>query len=96
LIYLFHSLSLIVAFWVYFDSQKRGFSFGRGLLWAVLVFFFLIVFLPMYLAIRKKPGLRRKSPGEVPPMWHTCFYCRRPYEGEPKLCPHCGQDLSKG
>jgi hypothetical protein len=95
LIFLLPSLSLIVALWVFFDSQKHDFSFGRGLLWAVLVFSVLFIFLPVYLVVRKKPRLRQEDAQETPPVWRTCFYCRQTYEGEPGQCPHCGQDLSR-
>ncbi len=96
MIFLLPSLSFVVALWVFFDSQKHGFSFGRGLLWSILVFFFLILFLPLYLVIRNKSKKPRDSGGPAAPSTRRiCFYCRQPYEGEPELCPHCGQDLSR-
>ncbi|MCX5913334.1 MAG: hypothetical protein NTV04_15545 [Deltaproteobacteria bacterium] len=85
----------LAALWVFFDSQKRGYSIGKGLLWAIGVFFVMIVFLPLYLAVRNRkqrtaspPSSQRDSAPPTP-----CFYCGRPYEGNPKLCPHCGQNL---
>ncbi len=94
MIFLIPSITLLAALWVYFDSQKHGFSFGRGLLWSILVFFFLILFLPLYLVIRKRSRFQQsREPG--PPVRHTCLYCRQSYEGEPQVCPHCGQDLSR-
>lgn len=91
--YSFLLLSLIASLWVFFDSQKRGFTIARGLLWAVGVFFLLIVFLPLYLVARKKKEkeVRAAKPERSPD--HFCFYCRKAYAGQPGVCPHCGQNL---
>jgi hypothetical protein len=87
-------LPLIAALWVFFDSQKRGYSVGKGLLWASGVFLAMIVFLPLYLvARRRKPETASARPPQQDAPSSTCFYCGRPYEGTPKLCPHCGQNL---
>lgn len=93
--FVFPLLSLIAALWVFFDSQKRGYSAGKGLLWAIGVFFLLIIFLPLYLFSRRK---RQREMAEAkaasgPPPLTECFYCGRGYEGQPKICPHCGQNL---
>ena len=50
---------MVAALWVFFDSQKRGYSIGKGLLWAIGVFFVMIVFLPLYLAARNR--MQRKA-----------------------------------
>ena len=42
-----------IAFFVYQDAQKRGMN---GILWAIGVFLLCIVFLPMYLIMRKPVG----------------------------------------
>ncbi len=88
-------LSFAVAMWVFFDSQKRGFTLRRSLLWVVGVFFILIVFLPLYLAARKREDQARAAAREAPapPASNLCFYCRQAYEGSPSSCPHCGQNL---
>jgi uncharacterized paraquat-inducible protein A len=88
-------VSLIVAIWVFYDSQKWGYTVWRGLLWAMGVFLALIIFLPLYLVARKK---RERLSAEAqktqaPAPLHICFYCRQGYEGEPNVCPHCGQKL---
>ena len=44
---------LAIAFWVYKDAESRGMS---GILWAILVFLFCIIALPVYLIIRKPQG----------------------------------------
>jgi hypothetical protein len=85
---------MVAALWVFFDSQKHGYSIGKGLLWAIGVFFAMIVFLPLYLVARRRKPQMSPSPSsrqDSPPT--ACFYCGRPYEGSPKLCPHCGQNL---
>jgi len=88
-------ISLAIALWVFYDSQKRGYSVSRGLLWAVGVFFILIIFLPLYLAARKKKERMQTAAQEASalPTLSFCFYCRRGYEGNPTVCPHCGQKL---
>jgi len=88
-------ISLAVALWVFYDSQKWGYTVSRGLLWAVGVFFVLMVFLPLYLAARKKKGKIQAAARETPPpsSLSLCFYCRQGYEGNPTVCPHCGQKL---
>jgi hypothetical protein len=51
--------------------------------------------LPLYLAVRNRKQKASSPPfprpDSTPPT--PCFYCGRPYEGNPKLCPHCGQNL---
>jgi len=88
-------ISFAVAMWVFYDSQKRGATVWRSLLWAAGVFFILIVFLPLYLAARKKKDRIRAAAREAsaPPSLNLCFYCRQAYEGSPIVCPHCGQNL---
>ena len=92
---LFYVVPLIVAMWVFFDSQKHGYTFWQGLLWAIGVFFLLIVFLPLYFFSRNKR--RRLAPApervETPTPGTACFYCGQPYPGDPKTCPNCGQNL---
>jgi hypothetical protein len=96
LFFLFANIvSLVVAIWVFYDSQKWGYTVWRGLLWAVGVFFVLIVFLPLYLVARKKKERIHATAREAPPpsSANLCFYCRKGYEGSPTVCPHCGQNL---
>ncbi len=86
---------VVVALWVFFDSQKKGYTVWRGLFWAIGVFLFLIPFLPLYLVARKKRqeplGQASQTPQPFPKT--TCFYCGQGYEGDPSVCPHCGQNL---
>ena len=94
---LFYVVPLMVALWVFFDSQKHGYTFMQGLLWAIGVFFLLIVFLPLYFFYRGKRKQLVVVPGRAPaPASSTpCFYCGQPYQGDPKVCPHCGQNLKR-
>jgi len=95
LVIVLYLLPMAIAMWVFFDSQKHGYTFTQGLLWAIGVFFLMIVFLPLYLVFRNKR--RRSSTARaqtpLPPSTTPCFYCGHPYPGDPKTCPHCGQDL---
>ena len=95
MIYLIPFINLIVAVWVFYDSQKRGYTLWRGLLWAVAVSLVLIVFLPLYLVARqrKERALPREQETQAPAPLTSCFYCGQRYVGEPKVCPHCGQNL---
>ena len=92
---LFYLLPLIVALWVFFDSQKHGYTFSQGLLWAIGVFFLLIIFLPLYFFYRNKRKRGAAVPAQAPILSSStaCFYCGRPYQGDPKICPNCGQNL---
>jgi len=96
--YLILSINLVAALWVFYDSQKRGYSVGKGLLWAVGVFLVLIIFLPLYLVARKRRErlLAQASRTQTPPSMTSCFYCGQGYEGDPPICPHCGQNLKMG
>jgi hypothetical protein len=98
MIFLIPLLTLGIALWVFFDSQKRGYSVWKGLMWAVLVFMMLIVFLPLYLfTSRRKAVLQTQEQEEQPVEEATkCFYCGKPYPGNPSLCPNCGQSLKIG
>jgi uncharacterized membrane protein len=88
-------ISLAIALWVFYDSQKRGATVWRSLLWAAGVFLILIVFLPLYLVARKKKERIQAAAREAsaPPTLNLCFYCRQACEGNPAVCPHCGQNL---
>jgi hypothetical protein len=96
--YLIPLMNLIVALWVFYDSQKRGYTVWRGLLWAIGVFFILILFLPLYLIARKRREKLGAQAGgtQAPPPLASCFYCGQGYEGDPQICPYCGQNLKMG
>jgi hypothetical protein len=97
-IFLFPLITLIISLWVYLDSQKRGYSVTKGLMWAVLVFMMMIVFLPLYLYTSRRKGIRKPEEAESAPIptAPNCFYCGKPYNGDPRTCPNCGQNLRLG
>jgi hypothetical protein len=43
-------IAILLAAWVYQDAQKRGMT---GIGWAIGTFFICIIFLPVYLIVRK-------------------------------------------
>ncbi len=88
-------IHLLVALWVFYDSQKRGYTVWRGLLWAIGVFLLLIIFLPLYLVARKRKERLWAQARQIPRISSgtSCFYCGKSYEGDPPVCPHCGQNL---
>ena len=53
-----------IAFWVYTDAKKRPMN---AVLWAVGTFLLCIVFLPLYLIMRKPEGAAPGTPGVIPP-----------------------------
>jgi hypothetical protein len=96
--FLFPTISLVISLWVYFDSQKKGYTVKRGLLWAIGVFLGWIIFLPLYLISSKKKVQPTSEAAEAEPESSSasCFYCGQKYEGKPDLCPRCGQNLKLG
>ena len=95
MIYLVPLFNLIVAVWVFYDSQRWGYTIWRGLLWAVAVSLALIIFLPLYILARqrKERELAREREAQAPEPLTSCFYCGQGYTGDPKVCPYCGQNL---
>lgn len=82
-------LAAVVGFLVAQDANKRGMS---GVGWGVATFLFCIVFLPLYLLMRK-PLLSQSIPAlqfapQAPP--RLCASCGKYHEGMPTFCPHCG------
>jgi hypothetical protein len=43
-------IAAAIGFWVYKDAQERGMN---GILWGILTFLICVIFLPIYLLIRK-------------------------------------------
>lgn len=98
MLFLILSANLAISLWVFYDSQKRGYTFWEGLIWAVLVFLLLIVFLPAYFISRQRRAklALRASKRSAGASLTNCFYCGKGYDGDPKICPHCGQSLKLG
>lgn len=88
-------VDLIAAIWVAWDARRRGMN---SVGWAIGVFLILILFLPLYLILRK-PAIG--SPAVYPPgtpmpgTWpagaaRICRNCGQPCDGDARFCPHCG------
>lgn len=83
---IFYIISLMLMCWVYHDAKSRGSS--SPVFWAIGVFIFFIIFLPLYLIMRpSKPSelTRRTS--------MLCPHCGKYYEPPVKFCPNCGSKL---
>jgi hypothetical protein len=85
-------IALIIAVLVAQDANKRGMN---GVLWGIGVFLLCIVFLPLYLIVRK-PVLMMAPPGYPPPPGpmpgaaRMCPACGKYHDGSAQFCPHCG------
>jgi len=95
-------IALLIAIWVANDANKRGMN---GVGWAIGVFLLCIVFLPIYLIVRK-PILAQQPygyppPGAQPPPGppptgmpgHFCSNCGAPVQPGVKFCANCGQPV---
>jgi hypothetical protein len=85
---------LVIAVFVAQDANRRGMN---GVLWGIGVFLLCIVFLPLYLILRKPllmtapPGYPPVPPGPMPgAQARMCPACGRYHDGTAQFCPHCG------
>ena len=75
----------MVSAWVYSDAKSRG---SRSpALWAFWVLLIMIIFLPLYLAMRPVKIATSKQP-------ILCPHCGKYYEPPVKFCPNCGHELN--
>lgn len=95
-------IALLVAIWVATDANKRGMN---GVAWAVGVFLLCIVFLPIYLIVRKpllaeqtlgypppsSPPAYNPPPASGTPAHHFCSNCGAPLDPSAKFCANCGK-----
>jgi len=93
-----------IAIWVAIDADKRGMN---GVLWGIGVFLLCIVFLPIYLIVRK-PLLAQPQPygyppaPPAPPQPYSYQPPAAPPPGPPpvpqtpRFCSNCGTQLSAG
>lgn len=82
-------VSIIIAFWVYSDAQRRGKSKGVCFGWFLGTLLIFPLFFPLWLITR--PGLQKKlKPHQGPKL---CPYCGKYYENEPYFCPYCGEKV---
>src|SRR5215469_8797164 len=99
-------IALLIAIWVATDANKRGMN---GVLWAIGVFFLCIVFLPIFLIVRK-PLLAQQPYGYPPPesqppysppppppptgaAQQFCSNCGAPINPGVKFCGNCGKPV---
>ena len=98
-------IAAIVAGFVGSDASKRGMN-PTG--WFIGVFLLLIVFLPVYLIVRRP--LLPQYQAQLPQLQHTsnellaaasipslCPHCGKYHSGNANFCPYCGksQELSQ-
>ncbi len=90
------SIALIAAIFVAVDANKRGMN---AIGWAIGTFLLCIIFLPLYLIIRKpviaRPAVYPPPPGTYPPPpqqpgARLCPNCGKYHEGDARFCPFCG------
>jgi zinc-ribbon domain len=88
---------VILAIFVAQDANKRGMN---GVLWGLGTALLCIVFLPLYLIMRR-PLLMAPPPPGYPGTGYTppppaggqnrlCPACGKYHEGTAQFCPHCG------
>ena len=78
------AIIIVTPFFLFYDTRKRGKSFGEGLLWAVGGFLFTIVVLPVWFWIRPKTADEGAG---------MCPKCKELLVRDPKVCPTCGHVL---
>lgn len=96
------TIAIIAAVFVGADASKRGMN---SLGWAIGTFFLCIIFLPLYLIVRKPvmpppvpypppPGTYPpQQPGALPPQQagsRLCSNCGKYHEVNARFCPFCG------
>ena len=77
------AIAAIIAVWVAMDANKRGMN---GFLWGLGVFLLCIVFLPIYLIVRR--GKSPQAAGGGGPFCPSCG--KQISDANAPFCPHCG------
>jgi len=85
-------IALLIAIWVANDANKRGMN---GVLWAIGVFLVCIIFLPIYLIVRK-PLLPQQPYGYPPPGPPPPYSPSPPPGVAHQFCSNCGAPLTPG
>jgi RNA polymerase subunit RPABC4/transcription elongation factor Spt4 len=92
-------LQVALAIYVGFDANRRGM---QGFLWGALVLFTSIVGLVVYLIVcsgmfDQSTTVHRSQapPGPTGAAAGECSSCRSPLEKDFKMCPYCGEELSR-
>jgi hypothetical protein len=84
-----------IAFWVYNDALKWGYSKNAAIGWSVGVFLLMIVCLPFYIVTELRRARRQLGPRPSTVMSTACEHCSKVYFGSPNYCPHCGYLVRK-
>jgi hypothetical protein len=77
----------IIGFFVAQDANKRGMN---GPAWGFGIFLLCIIFLPLYLIVRKPLLSDIASPPLPKGRPRLCSSCGKYYEGTAAFCPLCG------
>ena len=84
-------IAAVIGFLVAQDANSRGMS---GVGWGLGTFLLCIVFLPLYLLVRRPPLAAYQAPGgnlfPAPGAPVLCPTCGKYHEGYAAYCPHCG------
>lgn len=95
-------IGLLAAFWVYRDAQKYGYSKNIALLWAMGNIFMVLLFLPLYLLMGRKPQMHSNRRVEEKTIdaeatfhgvMRDCPMCAKKVQEDFKVCPYCGYTL---
>ncbi|MBP2656818.1 MAG: hypothetical protein H6Q73_4387 [Firmicutes bacterium] len=96
-------LGLIVAgfaaYWVYNDAKGFGYDNGSAAMWALGTFLLLIVVLPLYLVIGRKPQYKRREEptidieGTAVEDTMLCPMCGGKVRQDYNACPYCSHTL---
>lgn len=78
---------LIFAIIVAQDANRRGMN---GVLWGLGVFLFCIVFVPLYLIVRKPLPTASVSAPPAAAAGPFCRHCGQPLPAGSAFCPACG------
>jgi hypothetical protein len=86
-------LAAIIGGWVASDATRRGLKTSSAFGWGVGVFFALILFLPLYLYMRKREGWGIKDQPGASPATKECPYCGYQNVSSANYCAKCDRQL---
>ncbi|WP_425060380.1 hypothetical protein SCACP_10740 [Sporomusa carbonis] len=93
-------IAAIAAYWVYNDARGRGHDRGTALMWSIGTLAALIIFLPLYLLLGRKPPMKPRRNDdfidvEAVPVDEVmkCPMCGGKIKEDYKACPYCSFTL---